>query len=140
MTAPQAIHTDSVSLPRGHYSQAVRIGSLVFVSGQLPLDREGKTVRATVAAELNQALANVRSSVEAAGGTLATIVQCTVYISDISLWAEVNEAYGAFFDSVPVLPARTIVPVKDLHNGARIEIQAVAVLNDGKTIAAVHHS
>jgi 2-iminobutanoate/2-iminopropanoate deaminase len=86
-------------------------------------------VKGTVAEEAAQALENIRAIVEAAQGTIADIVQCTVYISDIDHWGEVNGIYGAFFAEIPVLPARAIVPVKEMHYGARIEIQAIAFLN-----------
>jgi 2-iminobutanoate/2-iminopropanoate deaminase len=125
----EAIETRNAPEPRGHYSQAVRMGSFLFVSGQLPLVRDGKLIDGTVAEECAQALENVRAIVEAADGTIADIVQCTIYVSDISHWTEVDGIYGAFFAEVPVLPARAVVPVKDLHYGAHIEIQAIAVLN-----------
>jgi 2-iminobutanoate/2-iminopropanoate deaminase len=120
---PEAIRTTSAPLPRGHYSQAVLVGSLLFVSGQLPVDRDGNVVNGTLAQEATQSLENIRAIVEAAEGTIADIVQCTIYISDIAHWAEVNSIYGGFFSEVPVLPARTVVPVKQMHYGARIEIQ-----------------
>jgi len=82
-----------------------------------------------MAQEATQALENMRAIVEAAEGTIADIVQCTIYISDIAQWAEVDGIYGAFFREVPVLPARTVVPVKEMHFGARIVIQAIAFLN-----------
>jgi 2-iminobutanoate/2-iminopropanoate deaminase len=125
----EAIKTTSAPLPRGHYSQAVRIGSFLFVSGQLPIDREGNVVKGTPAQEAAQALENIRAIVEAAEGTIADIVQCTIYISDITHWTEVNGIYGAFFSEVRVLPARAVVPVKEMHYGAHVEIQAIAVLS-----------
>lgn len=125
----EAIKTASAPQPRGHYSQAVMVGALLFISGQLPLDRQGNVVKGTLAEETAQALENIRAIVEAAEGTIADIVQCTIYISDIGHWAEVNGIYGAFFGEVPVLPARAVVPVKEMHFGAHIEIQAVAFLN-----------
>ena len=124
----EAIKTASAPLPRGHYSQAVRVGSFLFVSGQLPIDRDGNVVKGTIAEEAAQALENIRAIVEAAEGTKENIVQCTIYISDIAHWAEVNGIYGAFFRDVPVPPARAVVPVKEMHSGARIEIQALAFL------------
>jgi 2-iminobutanoate/2-iminopropanoate deaminase len=78
---------------------------------------------------VTQALENIRAIVEEAGDTVADIVQCTIYISDISLWGEVNEVYGRFFESVSVLPARAIVPGKELHYRAHIEIPAIAVID-----------
>ena len=125
----EAIKTGNAPEPRGHYSQAVRMGNFLFVSGQLPLDRNGNVVKGTVAVETTQVLENIRAIVEAAEGRIADIVQCTIYISDIAHWTEVNGIYGAFFSEVPVLPARAVVPVKELHYGAHIEIQAIAVLN-----------
>jgi len=116
-------------LPRGHYSQAVRIGSWLFIVRALPIDPNGNVVKGKLAEEAAQALENIRAIVEAAEGTIADIVQCTIYISDIGHWAEVNGIYGAFFGEVPVLPARAVVPVKEMHYGAHIEIQAIAFLN-----------
>ena len=121
-----SVQTQTAPRPFGHYSQAVRAGGFVFVSGQLPVQLDGKMVEGDFTKEVQQTLANVRAIVEAAGGTLADIVQCTLYISDSSLWLEANEAYGRFFQGVPILPARAVVPVKEMHNRARIEIQAIA--------------
>jgi len=125
---PEAIQTQSAPIPQGHYSQAVRVGSLVFISGQLPLDREGRFVSGTIADEARQALSNVRAVVEAAGGNIASLVQCTIYISEITHWAEVDAVYGTFFSGISVLPARAIVPVKEMHHGACVEIQAIAAI------------
>jgi 2-iminobutanoate/2-iminopropanoate deaminase len=125
----EAIKTASAPLPSGHYSQAVRVGSLLFVSGQLPINPDGNVVSGTIAEEVVQVLENIRAIVEAAEGTIADIVQCTIYVSDLVHWAEVNAIYGTFFSEVPVLPARAVVPVKEIHGGAHIEIQAVAFLN-----------
>jgi 2-iminobutanoate/2-iminopropanoate deaminase len=105
------------------------MGNFLFVSGQLPLDRGGTLVNGTVAEECAQALENIRAILEAADGTIGDIVQCTIYVSDIAQWPEVDGIYGAFFAEVPVLPARAVVPVKELHYGAHIEIQAIAFLN-----------
>jgi 2-iminobutanoate/2-iminopropanoate deaminase len=123
-----AIETRSAALPQGNYSQGVRVGDLLFVSGQLPLDSEGRFVGGTITAQAEQALSNVRAIVEAAGGKMAHVVQCTIYISDIAYWAEVDKVYGTFISGVPVLPARAVVPVKEMHYGAHIEIQAIASL------------
>ena len=77
---------------------------------------------------MRQTLANVEAIVCAAGGTPADIVPCTVYIADLAQWGVVNEIYAEYFRAVPTLPARVMVPVKELHYGALIEIQAVAFL------------
>jgi 2-iminobutanoate/2-iminopropanoate deaminase len=122
------VQTDVAPQPKGKYSQGVRAGDLLFISGQLPLDPAGELVSGTVADETRQALRNVASIVEAAGGTITNLVQCTIYITDIRHWAEVDSVYGEFMRTAAVLPARTVVPVKEMHYGARVEIQAVAVL------------
>src|SRR5216684_2955677 len=100
------IQTRSATLPKGNYSQAVRVGDLLFISGQLPLDSDGHLVSGTVATQTERALSNIRAILEAAGGTMAHMVQCTIYISDITHWAEVDMVYGTFMAGVPVLPAR----------------------------------
>jgi 2-iminobutanoate/2-iminopropanoate deaminase len=122
----EAIKTRNAPEPGGHYSQAVRMGNFLFVSGQLPLARDGQMINGTIAEECAQALENIRAIVEAAEATVGDIVQCTVYITDIAHWAEVDGIYGTFFAEVQVLPARAVVPVKELHYDARIEIHAIA--------------
>lgn len=129
----EVVRTNLAPLPRGHYSQAVRAGGFLFVSGQLPINRSGNMVKGTPAEEAAQALENVRAIVEAAHGSIADIVLCTIYISDIAHWDEVNRIYGTFFSEVPVLPARALVPMKEMHYGAHIEIQAVAYVGSQKT-------
>lgn len=124
-----AIETGNAAPRQGHYSQAVRMGNFLFVSGQLPLLRDGQLVEGTLAQECAQALENVRAVVEAAEGRISDIVQCTIYVSELTRWTEVERIYGAFFADVPVLPARAIVPVKELPRGAHIEIQAIAFLS-----------
>jgi 2-iminobutanoate/2-iminopropanoate deaminase len=107
----------------------VRAGNFLFISGQLPLDPAGRFVEGTIGDQALQTLRNVQAIVEKAGGGISDLVQCTIYISDIKLWPEVNKVYGEFLSGVPVLPARAVVPVKELHYGAQIEIQAVALLD-----------
>jgi 2-iminobutanoate/2-iminopropanoate deaminase len=105
------------------------MGNFLFISGQLPIDRHGNVVKGTMAEEASQVLENIRAIVEAADGGIQDIMSCTIYVSDIAHWTEVNDIYGAFFSDVPVLPARAVVPVKEMHFGVRIEIQAIAFLN-----------
>jgi 2-iminobutanoate/2-iminopropanoate deaminase len=124
-----AIQTKLAPLPKGNYSQAVRAGDLLFVSGQLPLDANGQFVGGTIGEQTQQVLSNVRAILEAAGASLAQLVQCTIYISDMALWPKVDKTYGDFMSEVPVLPARAVVPVKELHYGAQIEVQAIAKLD-----------
>ncbi len=121
----EPISTPNAPAPAGHYSQAVVHAGLVFVAGQLaidPTDRERPV--GTISEQTEQALRNVAAILEAAGSGLDRVVQMTVYISDISLWSEVNAVYAKVMGEHR--PARAIVPTRDLHHGYQIEIQAIA--------------
>lgn len=121
------IHTENAPAPGGHYAQGVVHGDLLFVSGQLPIDPETGEKRAGAIEEQTElALRNVLAIVEAAGGDKSSIVKTTIYVSDIELWGAVNEVYAKFFGTHR--PARAVVPVKELHHGLEIEIEAVAVI------------
>jgi len=124
----ERISTPSAPTPRGFYSQGVRNGNLLFISGQLPLDVGGDVVSGDIAAHAEQTLKNVRAILEAAGGTIDDLAQVTVYITDLSHWPEFNATYEKFFGSIKVPPARAVVPVSGLNEGALCEIQAVAVV------------
>jgi 2-iminobutanoate/2-iminopropanoate deaminase len=127
----EAVFTNQAPRPGGFYSQAVRAGDLLFVAGQLPLDLNGKVKGEGAGAQTRQALANVSAILGAGGATFADLVQVTIYVSDIEHWPEVNAAYKEVLKDVPVPPARAVVPVKELHFGAQIEIQAIAVVPRG---------
>lgn len=101
---------------------------MLFVAGQLPLDTKGSIVGSTAGDQARQALRNVEAILKAAGAAAADLVQVNVYIPDIALWPEINAAYQEFMASVPVPPARAVVPTKELHYGALVEVQAVAYL------------
>lgn len=116
--APQAI---------GPYSHAVRAGGLLFCSGQIPLDPEsGEIVGDSAAEQARRCLENLGAVCEAAGATLARAVRMTVYMTDLSAFAEVNEVYGSFFAHDP--PARVAIGVAALPRGAQVEIDAVVAL------------
>ncbi len=119
------IDTPDAPAPAGHYAQAVVHGGLVFVSGQLPIDpADREQPPGTIEEQTEQTLRNVGAILEAAGSSLDRVLQMTVYISDVSLWSRVNAAYARVMGAHR--PARAVVPVKDLHYGYQIEIQAVA--------------
>lgn len=124
----EAISTDSAPPPAGFYSQAVRAGDTLFIAGQLPLDARGNMVEGDVSRQAAQTLRNIQAILKAAGGDLDNLVQVTIYVSDIELWPEVNAVYQELLEDVHVPPARAVVPVRELHYGAKIEIQAVAYL------------
>jgi len=122
----QQIKTDLAPAPGGFYSQAVKNGSMVFISGQLPMDCNRHLIGHTPGQQAKQALKNMKAILEAAGGELRHLVQVTIYVANMDYWSEVNQVYGEFMAGVEIKPARAVVPVKDLHFGAQIEIQAIA--------------
>jgi 2-iminobutanoate/2-iminopropanoate deaminase len=112
----------------GPYSHAVRAGELLFCSGQIPLDpRTGEIVGDSAAEQAHRCLENLKAVCEAAGADLARAVRMTVYMTDLAAFAEVNEVYGSFFLAEP--PARVAVGVAALPRGARVEIDAIVVLD-----------
>jgi 2-iminobutanoate/2-iminopropanoate deaminase len=112
----------------GPYSHAVRTGGLLFCSGQVALDPEtDELVGDTAAEQATRCLQNLQAVCAAAGATLDDTVRCTVYLTDLAgAFAEVNEAYGAFFASDP--PARVAIGVAALPKGAQVEIDAIVAL------------
>lgn len=110
----------------GPYSQAVRAGGLVFVSGQIPLDPEtGQVVEGGIAAQAERVLVSLGALLEASGSGLERVVKTTVFLTDLGDFAAVNEVYGRFFPHAP--PARSTVQVAALPRGVGIEIEAVAL-------------
>jgi len=123
------IETSRAPHPAGHYSQAVVHGGLVFVAGQLPHDVSLPDRPAgEVEEQTERALRNVEAILEAAGSGLERLLSVTVYVTDISLWPRVNAAYARVLGAHR--PARAVVPVKELHYGYLVEIQAVAALGE----------
>jgi 2-iminobutanoate/2-iminopropanoate deaminase len=111
----------------GPYSHAVCAGSLLFCSGQIPLDpATGELVGATAAEQARRCLENLAAVCEAAGTSLSNAVRLTVYMTDLSAFAEVGEVYATFFDDAP--PARVAVGVAALPRGAQVEIDAIVSL------------
>ena len=118
--------TDQAPRPGGHYSQAMVVGDLVFVSGQLPIAVNGALAsNLTFAEQVRLALSNVHSIIQAAGSDRNALVKVTAYIVGIANWAEFNRAYADVMG--PAKPARTVVPVSELHHGCLVEIDAIAV-------------
>ena len=124
----KSVLTPDAPQPAGHYSQAIVHQGLVYVAGQLPIDpATGEKKLGPIEEQAEQTLANIRAILQAAGSDLDRVLKMTVYISDISLWGEVNGVYARMLGDHR--PARAIVPVKDLHYGFQIEIEAIAALN-----------
>jgi len=128
----RTVATPLAPAPGGHYSQAVVHNGTVYVAGQLPINPAApKAPPGDTAAQTRQALENVRVILEAAGSGLDQVVQMTVYVSDISHWGEVNQVYTEVMGEHR--PARAVVPVRDLHFGYLIEIQAIAALREDRS-------
>lgn len=122
------VQTPDAPPPGGHYSQAIVHNGLVYVAGQLPIDPQtGHKETGSIRAQTELVLNNIRAILHAAGSDLDRVLKMTVYISDISLWSEVNEVYARLLGAHR--PARAVVPVKELHYGFQIEIEAIAALS-----------
>lgn len=108
----------------GPYAQAVRVGDLLFTSGQIPLKPDGTLLEGDIRAQTEQVLKNLQAVLGAGGSSLAGVVKCTCFLADIDDFAAMNEVYESFFSSEP--PARSAVEVARLPRDVRIEIEAVA--------------
>ncbi len=113
----------------GHYSPGIVSRGMLYISGQLPFDRgTGTIVSGGIREHTWAALHNVEQILEEAGLGKESVVLCRVYIPDVCLWDDVNSVYAAFFGAHK--PARVIVPTRELHHGALIEIEAVAEMSE----------
>lgn len=122
-----AVFSEQAPRPGGHYSQGMVHNGVVYVAGQLPMVPGSKEHHVgTMGEQVEQTLRNVEAVLVAAGSGLDRVLQMTIYVSDIELWGEVNEAYARVMGDHK--PARAVVPVKDLHFGYQVEIQAVAAV------------
>lgn len=109
----------------GPYSQAIKLGNLVFASGQIPLHPEtGELVKGDIRKQTRQALRNLQAVLNAAGSGLDKVVKATVFIVRMEDFPLINEAYGEFFQNDP--PARSCVEVSALPKGAEVEVEAIA--------------
>lgn len=115
--------------PKGHYSPGVEHNGLIFVSGQLPMTLDTREpFTGPIEEQTELALRNVEAILATAGSDLGHVLQMTIYVSDMELWRAVNETYARVMGDHR--PARAIVPVKELHFGTQIEIQAIATVRD----------
>lgn len=122
----EKIFTNSAPVPGGHYSQAVKHGDFIFISGQLPvIPASGEKELGSIEEQTRLVLQNLLAIAHAGGSDINHIAKITVYIADIELWSRVNDVYTDFFGEHK--PARAIVPVATLHHGFLIEMDAVAI-------------
>jgi 2-iminobutanoate/2-iminopropanoate deaminase len=109
------------------FSEAVRVGHMLYLSGQLGIDPEtSKLAEGGITGETRQTLENIKASLEKYGSSMAEVVKCTVYLADIKEWAAMNEVYVSFFPSDP--PARSALGTSGLAFGARTEIECLATV------------
>ncbi len=121
----EVVSTNNAPAAIGPYSQAIKVGNLVFCSGQIPVDPATGAVAETVAEQAEQSCRNVKALVEAAGSSMEKVVKTTCFLSDINDFAAFNEVYAKYFVSNP---ARSCVAVKDIPKGVKCEIEAIAEL------------
>jgi 2-iminobutanoate/2-iminopropanoate deaminase len=122
----EPISTKSAPAAIGPYSQAIRAGGLVFLSGQIPLDPiTGVMETGNIAAQTERVMKNLAAVLEASQCTFDDVVRTTIFLVDLADFQVVNETYGRYFHSVP--PARATVQVAALPKGAKVEIDAIAV-------------
>ncbi|MDR3207061.1 MAG: Rid family detoxifying hydrolase [Oscillospiraceae bacterium] len=123
----QTLSTDKAPGAIGPYAQGILAGSLIFTSGQLPIDMQtGLLETDDIKKAVRHALDNLRAILQAAGADREHIVKTTVFLTDLADFAAANEAYAAFFPDAP--PARSCVQVAALPKNARVEIEAIAIL------------
>jgi 2-iminobutanoate/2-iminopropanoate deaminase len=123
----QPIHSNHAPEAIGPYSQAIRAGNLVFLSGQIPLNPiTGKIVEGDIGAQTRRVMDNLAAVLAAANLSFANVVKSTIYVVDLNDYATVNEVYGERFKENP--PARSTVQVAALPRGARVEIDLIAAV------------
>lgn len=130
MSTPNRSVVSSEQAPAaiGPYSQAIRHGDLLFISGQLPLDTAGELHTDSLGDQTRRCLENLAAIASAAGASLAGAVKLTIYTTEIGGFAEINQAYASFFDG-DAPPARAAVGVAALPKGAGVEIEAIVAVS-----------
>ena len=127
MPRKQIVSTENAPAAIGPYSQAVRVGELIFTAGQIALVPEtGKLIEGDIETQTRQVMENLAAVLQAAGSSLTQVVKTTIFVTDINDFAKVNQVYGSFFQDNP--PARGTVQVAALPLGANVEIEVVAAL------------
>ena len=125
----EAVSSRSAPAAIGPYSQAVRAGSLLFVSGQIPLDPDtGSLVEGDIAAQTHRVFRNLMAILEAGGASLADVVRTTVYLADMNDFAAMNTVYASYF-TAPA-PSRSTIQAARLPRDARVEIDVIAAISE----------
>ena len=121
-----AVNSEKAPAPIGPYSQAIKANNTLYVSGQIPINREtGELISDSIEAETAQVMNNLQFILKEAGLTFDHVVKCSIFISDMGDFAKINEVYGRSFNETP--PARETVEVRGLPKGVNVEISCIAV-------------
>ena len=121
----QIINSSKAPAPIGPYSQAVKSGKTLYVSGQIPIDQStGKLIENSIEEETNQVMKNLGYILEEAGLTFENVLKCSIFVSNMKNFARINEVYGQYFKENP--PARETVEVSCLPKGVNVEISCIA--------------
>jgi reactive intermediate/imine deaminase len=123
---PDVAYLTSADMAGLPFSEAVRVGNLLFLSGQLGRDASGCVVPGGIAAETRQTMENIQAALQRHGSSLDRIVKATVFMADMNEWAEMNRVYVTYFPDH--LPARSALGANGLALGARVEIECIAVV------------
>ncbi|HOO08604.1 MAG TPA: RidA family protein [Cyclobacteriaceae bacterium] len=124
--AKEVVYSPQAPEPIGPYSQAIKSGNTLFVSGQIPIDTSsGKIVTGDITAETDQVMKNMEAVLKAAGMDFTNVVKCSIFLNDMNNFPKVNEAYGRYFKASP--PARETVEVSRLPKDVNVEISCIAV-------------
>lgn len=124
----QIINTPSAPAPIGPYNQGVRMGDMLFISGQICIDpATGKLNNQDIQQETHQVMHNLRAILEASDMSFHHVVKTTIFITDMNRFSEVNEVYGKYFDSNSTFPARETVQVSALPKFVNVEISMIAI-------------
>lgn len=123
---PISIASENAPAAIGPYSQAVQFGNVLFTSGQIPLGLDGKVVEGGIKEQTHQVFKNLKGVLEAAGADFQHVIKATVYLQDMSQFAEVNEIYAAYFENHK--PARSTVEVARLPKDVFVEIELIVAI------------
>lgn len=122
----EVISTSAAPAAIGPYSQAIKIGNMMFISGQIPVDPATGNIPEGIKAQTAQSIANIKAILSEAGVSIDNVVKTTVFLADMSLFGEMNEVYGREFTAP--YPARSAVAVKELPKQVLVEIETIAEL------------
>jgi 2-iminobutanoate/2-iminopropanoate deaminase len=128
------ISTSEAPAAVGPYSQAVRVGSTIYCAGQIPLDpKSGQIVPGDVGTQTQRVIDNIAAVLRSEGLTFENVAKTTIFLTDLGDFQTVNEIYGSYFKNQP--PARSTVQVSALPKGANVEIEVIAVADNGESSA-----